>query len=140
MKKTLFAFTINTFEQAEIIILETKIYSIKPILHFKNYLLKGLGSDFIINFQNMLINKYGKSSFKFYVDCGFDISLSINMATNKIHFIKLNGNSNILSKVHIIASKNRVLLNPSFNIIDCRNRKKINLKIKKLYLKDKYED
>jgi len=39
VKKKLFAFTINTLEQAENIILESKIYKIVPILHLKYYLL-----------------------------------------------------------------------------------------------------
>ena len=42
----------------------------------------------------------------------------------------------MLSKIKNIADKNRVLLNPSFNIVDCRNRKNIHSKIKKLYSKD----
>ena len=134
MKKKLVAFTINTHEQAENIILESKNYNITPILHFKNYLLKGFGTEFVFTFQDLLISKFGKSSFKFFVDCGFDNSLSISMATKKIDYIKLRGSSIILSKIKNITDKNRVLLNPSFNIVDCRNRKNINLKLKKLYL------
>ena len=133
MKKKLVAFTINTLDQAENIILESKIYNITPILHFKNYHLKGFGPEFIFTFQDLLISKFGKSSFKFFVDCGFDNSFSISMATKKIDYIKLRGSSIILSKIKNIANKNRVLLNPSFNIVDCRNRKNINLKLKKLY-------
>ena len=133
MKKKLVAFTINTLEQAENIILESKIYKITPILHFKNYLLRGFGPEFVLTFQDILISNFGKSSFKFFVDCGFDSSLSISMLTNKIDYIKLRGGSVILSKIKNIADKNRVLLNPSFNVVDCRNRKNINLKLKKLY-------
>ena len=84
----------------------------------------------------MLISKFGKYSFKFYVDCGFNNGLGISMATKNIDYIKLRGGSIILSKINNIAYKNRVLLNPSFNIIDCRNRKNIHLKLKKLYSKD----
>ena len=51
MKKKQVAFTINTFEQAKNIIAEAKIYKIIPILHFKNYILKGFGSEFIIRFR-----------------------------------------------------------------------------------------
>ena len=61
MKKKLVAFTINTLDQAENIILESKIYNITPILHFKNYLLKGFGPEFISTFQDLLISKFGKS-------------------------------------------------------------------------------
>tara|TARA_Y100001970_G_scaffold293269_1_gene438952 strand:+ start:1710 stop:2138 length:429 start_codon:yes stop_codon:yes gene_type:complete len=134
------AFTINTLNQAEDIILVAKKYNIKPILHFKKYILKGFGSDFILTFQKILKSKFGNSSFKLFVDCGFDSSLSIKMATNKIEFIKLNGSLIILKKVKNIADKNRVLLNPSFNIVDCRNIKNINLKIKKLHFRNKNED
>ena len=133
MKKKLIAFSINTLEQAENIILETKVYKIKPILHFKYYIVRGFGSEFILNFHNILISNFGKSSFKFFVDCGFDSSLSIRMAIEKIEFLKLKGNSVILKKVKDITDKNSVLLNPSFNIVDFRNIKNINLKIKKIY-------
>ena len=51
MKKKLVAFTINTLDQAEQVILESKIYKIKPILHLKYYMLRGFGSDFILNFE-----------------------------------------------------------------------------------------
>jgi hypothetical protein len=140
VKFKLIAFTVDTLEQAENVIIETKNYNIKPILHFKSYIIEGFGSEFILNFQNMLTSKFGKNSFKFYVDCGFNNGLSINMASKKIEYIKLRGNSIILSKIKNITSKNRVLLNPSFNIIDFRNRKKIHLKIKKLYSKDNNEN
>ena len=139
MKKKLDAFTINTLKQAEDIILETKIYKIKPILHFKNYILKGFGSEFVLTFQKILILRFGKSSFKIFVDCGFDSGLSIRMAIQKIDYIKLRGNSIILKKIKDITNKNRVLLNPSFNIVDCRNIKNINLKIKKIYSGNKNE-
>ncbi len=132
MKKKLNAFTINTLNQAEDILLEANNYKIKPVLHFKNYIVKGFGSDFVFNFQKILKLKFGNSSFKIFVDCGFDTSLSIKMATKKIDFIKLRGSLVILNKVKNIADKNRVLLNPSFNIVDCRNLKNISLKIKKL--------
>ena len=140
MKRKIEAFTINTLWQAEIIILETKIYKIKPILHFKYYIIKGFGSEFIMNFQEMLMSKFGKSSFKFFVDCGFDSSLGIKLATKKIEYIKLRGNSVILEKIKYITDKNRVLLNPAFNIVDCRNIINLNSKIKKLYFRKKNEN
>ena len=137
MKKKLFAFTINTLDEAKSIILESKTYKTKPILHFKKYLLLGFGTEFILTFREMLISKFGKSSFKIFVDCGFDQSLAVMMANKKINYLKLKNNSIILSKINNIAYKNRVLLNPSFNIVDCRNRKNIHSKLKKLYSKDK---
>ena len=140
MKNKLNAFSINTLNQAEDIILEARTYKIKAILHFKKYILKGFGSDFVLTFQKILKSKFGNSSFKMFVDCGYDSSLGIRMATKKIDFIKLRGNLVILKKVNDIANKNRVLLNPSFNIVDCRNLKNINLKFKKLYFRKKNEN
>ena len=140
MKNKFNAFSINTLNEAENIILEAKNYKIKPILHFKQYILKGFGSDFILAFQKILKSKFGNSSFKMFVDCGFDSALTIRMASKKIDYIKLRGNLVILKKVKDIANKNRVLLNPSFNIVDCRNLKNINLKFKKLYFRKKNEN
>ena len=136
MSKKLFAFTISKLDQAEEIILETKIYKIKPVLHFKYYILSGFGPEYVLIIKKMLISKFGKSSFKLFIDCGFDSSLSIRMALKKIEYIKLRGNTIILKKIRDITNKNRVLLNPSFNIVDCRNIKNINLKIKKIYSKE----
>ena len=136
MNKKLFAFTINNLKEAENVILGCKPYNIKPILYFKKYFLLGFGAEFILTFQEMLISKFGKSNFKLFVDCGSDQSLAIKMANEKIDHLKLKSNSIILSKIKNIAFKNRVLLNPSFNIVDCRNRKNISLKLKKLYSKE----
>ena len=136
MNKKLFAFTINNLKEAENIILGCKTYNIKPILYFKKYFLLGFGTEFILTFQEMLISKFGKSNFKLFVDCGPDQSLAIKMANEKIDYLKLRSNSIILSKIKNIAFKNRVLLNPSFNIVDCRNRKNISLKLKKLYSRE----
>ena len=140
MKNKLICFTINTLEEAERVILGSKTYKIKPILHLKKYFLLGFGAEFILTFQNVLISKFGKLNFELFVDCGSDQSLAINMANKKINYLKLKTNSIILSKIKSIADKNRVLLNPTFNIVDCRNRKNINLKLIKLYSKEKNEN
>ena len=137
MNKKLFAFTINTLEEAENVILASKSYKIKPILYFKKYFLLGFGAEFILTFREILISRFGKSNFKLLVDCGSDQSLAIKMANKKISYLKLKKNPTILSKINNIADKNRVLLNPSFNIVDCRNIKNINLKLKKIYSKEK---
>ena len=136
MNKKLFAFTINSLEEAESVILASKSFKIKPILYFKKYFLLGFGAEFILTFRKILISRFGKSNFKLFIDCGSDQSLAIKMANEKIDYLKLKSNSIILSKIKNIAFKNRVLLNPSFNIVDCRNRKNISLKLKKLYSKE----
>ena len=99
MKNKLICFTINTLEEAERVILGSKTYKIKPILHFKKYFLLGFGAEFILTFKQILISKFGKSSFKLFIDCGSDQSLAINMANKKINYLKLKNNSVILSKI-----------------------------------------
>ncbi len=136
MKLKPIAFTVDTLEQAENVIIENKHFKIKPILHFKNYLTEGFGCDFILTFKNILISKFGRYSFKLYVDCGFNNGLSINLVTKKLEYIKLRGSSIMLSKIKNIANKNSISLNPSFNIVDCRNRRNIHSKLIKLYSKD----
>ena len=66
MSKKLVAFTISKLDQAEDIILESKIHKIKTILHFKYYILSGFGPEYVLIFQKVLISKFGKSSFKLY--------------------------------------------------------------------------
>ena len=67
----------------------------------------------------MLVSKFGKLSFKLFVDCGLIMLFVLSYGYKKIEFIKLRGNAIILSKIKKnIAKKNRVLLNPSFNIVD----------------------
>ena len=55
MSKKLVAFTISKLDQAEDIILESKIHKIKPILHFKFYILCGFGPEYVLIFQKVLI-------------------------------------------------------------------------------------
>ena len=70
MNKKLFAFTINTLEEAESVILASKSFKIKPILYFKKYFLLGFSAEFILIFREILTTKFGKSNFKLFVDCG----------------------------------------------------------------------
>ena len=66
MKNKLICFTINTLEEAERVILGSKTYKIKPILHLKKYFLLGFGAEFILTFQKMLISKFGKLNFELF--------------------------------------------------------------------------
>ena len=133
MKNQKLSFSINTYNQAKNVIKELTKFKVIPILHIKNYTIKRFGIDWLISLKELLENDFPSSSFKFFVDSKFDYSLSINLANNSIDFIQLRSNQNILNKIKQICNKNRVLLNPSFNIVDCRKIKNINLKIKKIY-------
>ena len=133
-------FSINTYKQAKEVVEELKKYKVIPILHIKNYIIQRFGIEWIISLKKILEKKFSPNSIKFSVDAKSDYGLSINLANNKINFIKLKSDQKILKKIEQICKKNRVLLNPSFRIIDLSNIKNINKKLSKIFLKDRYED
>jgi len=133
VKKASISFSINNYHQAKEVIESSKILKFKPVLYIKYYLINGFGIDWMINLKNLLNREFSSNSFKFYVNARYDYGLSILLANNKIDFIKLNSNSIILKKISQICKKNRVILNPSFRIIDLSNIKNIHDKIIKIY-------
>jgi len=134
VKNQKLSFSINTYNQAKNVIKELTKFKVIPILHIKNYTIKRFGIDWLISLKELLENDFPSSSFKFFVDSKFDYSLSINLANNSIDFIQLRSNQNILNKIKQICNKNRVLLNPSFRIVDLTNIKNVNKKLSKIYL------
>tara|TARA_B100000029_G_scaffold437033_2_gene451950 strand:+ start:262 stop:684 length:423 start_codon:yes stop_codon:yes gene_type:complete len=134
------SFSINTYKQAREAVEELKIYKVVPIFHVKNYIIQRFGIEWIISLKKILEKKFSPNSIKFSVDAKSDYGLSINLANNKINFIKLKSDQKILKKIEQICKKNRVLLNQSFRIIDLSNIKNINIKLSKIFLKDRYED
>ena len=131
MKKKLYSYAVINFKQAEEVIKASKENNIKPIIFIKNSILIGFGVDWIKALISLLAKKFPRNSFEFYVDCSRDYGFAIELIENKIDFIKLNTNTIILKKINNIAMKNKVLLNPSFNIVDLSNIKNINKKILK---------
>ena len=135
MKRESISFSINTYYQAREVIEAAKKNKIMPVLHIKHYLIKGFGIDWLINIKKLLEKDFAANSFKLYVDVRFDYGLCILLAKKKIDFIKLRSNTLILKKIKQICKKNRVLLNPSFRIVELSNIKKIHNKICKIYSK-----
>ena len=77
----------------------------------------------------MKIN-YSEHNIKFYVDAGNNYGLSILVLNENIDYLKLNSNKIILNKIKQIAKKNKVLLNPNFDVVDLSKIKNYsNLKI-----------
>ena len=132
MKNKFICFGVNTLKQAKETIKETNKNNIKPIIFIKYYIVKGFGVDWIKALQLLLVSSFSQNSFKLYVDANTDYGLSIELIGIKINYIKLRCNNNIIKKINQIAKKNRVLLNPSFRIIDLSNIKNISRKISKI--------
>ena len=129
MKNKFICFGVNTLKQAEETIKETNKNNIKPIIFIKYYIVKGFGVDWIKSLQFLLASSFPQDSFQLYVDANTDYGLSIELISIKINYIKLRCNHKILKKINQIAKKNKVLLNPSFRIVDLSNIKNISRKI-----------
>ena len=129
MKNKFICFAVNTLKQAEETIKEANKNNIKPIIFIKYYIVKGFGIDWIKTLQLLLASSFSQNSFKLYVDANTDYGLSIELISIKINYIKLRCNHKIIKKINQIAKKNKVLLNPSFRIVDLSNLKNISRKI-----------
>ena len=93
------------------------------IVFIKNYLIKGFGLNWLKSLIKLIRKNYSYYNIKFYVDTGNDYSLSILIMKENIDYLKLKANKIILAKVNQIAKKNKVLLNPNFDVVDIRKIK-----------------
>ena len=129
MKNKFICFSVNTLKQAEETIQEAIKNNIIPIIFIRYYILKGFGIDWIKALQLLLNSSFPQNSFRLYVDANTDYGLSIELISVKINYIKIRCNYDIIRKINQIAKKNKVLLNPSFRIVDLSNIKNISRKI-----------
>ena len=129
MKNKSICFAINNLKQAEKTIKEASKNNIKPIIFIKYFIVKGFGVNWVKALQLLLASSFPQDSFKLYVDANTDYGLSIELISIKINYIKLRCNHKIIKKINQIAKKNKVLLNPSFPIVDLSNIKNISRKI-----------
>ena len=115
-------FSITTYNQAEHLITKRNKNYNTTIIYIKNHLIKGFGIEWLKTFQKIIkkINKDHKIIY--YVDSGYDYGLSILLIRQNIKYIKLKANENILKKINSICKKNKVLLNPDFNIVENTNK------------------
>ena len=100
------------------------------VIYIKNYLIRGFGVNWLNTFIKLTKNNFSKYNIKFYIDAGTDYGLSTLLLRENIDYLKLRSNKVILDKIDQIAKKNKVLLNPDFNIVDFSKIKKYkNLKL-----------
>ena len=92
-------------------------------------MINGFGPDWIKEFKNLLEKKFSKKKFKLFVDCKKNYGLFINLVEQKIDYLKIDAKKETYKRLNQIAKKNKVLLNPSFPIVDLSNIKNISRKI-----------
>jgi len=118
-------FAISNYNQLKTLIKIRKKSKKLSVIFIKNYLIKGLGVDWLKTLIHLILNNNKNHNIKFFVDSGYDYSLSILLIRENIDYIKLKSNDILLKKINQIAKKNKVLLNPNFNIVDLTKIKNI---------------
>ena len=135
MFSTKYCFTINNYFQAVEIIKISKINKIVPTLFINYFLAERLGVDWIHELHRILQVEFQSKDFKIYVDAKKNYGLFINLIEQKINYIKIQADNKTLTRLNQIAKLNKVLINPSFSIVNLSNYKNRNAKLKKLYNK-----
>ena len=130
--KIYFCFKVNTVYQALKITSICKNNKIVPIFFIQFYIINGFGPNWIIEFQNLLLKKFSKNTFKLFVDCRINYGLFIYLVRNKIDYLKVNGDKDTLLRLTQIANKKKISINPKITIIDLTKIKNIESKINKL--------
>ena len=133
LNKNYFFFNVKNIHQAIETISICKTSKILPIFSIKFYLIDGFGPDWIIEFRNILLKKFNKKDFKFFVDCRKNYGLFIILVQQKLDFLQVDADPKTLSRLKNIAKKNKVTVNPKISIINLANIKNIKSKIKKIY-------
>jgi len=123
-------FAVSTLTQIEILIELRKSKFKTSIILIKYFLIRGFGVEWLRSLINYVSKKYKTHNIKFFVDSGYDQGLSILLTQENIDYIKLKNNKIVLDKINQIAKKNKVLLNPTFDVVDLTKIKNIEKKLK----------
>ncbi len=112
------SYIVSNFTELKNFIEVRKINHSETIIYLKNYLVKGFKTDWLFNTIEQIKFSNKKHKIRIFVNSGYDYGLCIMLIKNKVDYIKLNSNINVLKKIEYIARKNKVLLNPKFNIVE----------------------
>ncbi len=123
-------FSVNTIFEIEKLIKLKKNKRKIIVIFVKSYLIKGFGISWLNTLIKIVKKKHSQHKIKFFIDAGNDYGLSLLILRENIDYLKLKSNKIILNKINDIAKKNKVLLNPNFNIVEfskIKNYKKLDL-------------
>lgn len=135
MKLEKYCFTVNSYHQAVDIISISKKNKVVPILLIKYFLINGLGVSWLTELRSMLENKFKPKDFKIFTDVKKNYGLFISLVEEKINFITVKGSEEALERLTQIAKLNKVVINPTFSVVDLSKSKNIHLKLKNIYNK-----
>ena len=123
-------FAVSTLTQIESLIIFRRSKFKTSVIFIKYFLIKGFGIEWLRTLINHTKNKYKTHKIKFFVDSGYDQGLSILLTHENIDYLKLKNSKTVLKKINQIAKKNKVLLNPTFDVVDLTKIKNIQKKLK----------
>ena len=135
MRSKNYSFAINSYNQAVNIIINCQKRKIFPIIYIKYFMINGLGTDWVKELNNLLEQKFSRKKFKVFVDCKKNYGLFISLVEQKIDYLKVDAEKETFKRLNQIAKKNKVSLNPKFNVLDFSKIKNIDLKINRILLK-----
>ena len=96
-------------------------------------MINGLGTDWVKELNNLLEQKFSRKKFKVFVDCKKNYGLFINLVEQKIDYLKVDAEKETFKRLNQIAKKNKVSLNPKFNVLDFSKIKNIDLKMEEIF-------
>ena len=132
MKSKINCLSINTYYQAFEVLNTYKYSKNIPIFYVKYNLINRLSINWLLELIFLLENKFGSNKFKTYVNVKRNYGLLINLVEEKINYLEVQANKELLSKLKSIAKINKVIINPNFSIIDLTKSKNIKIKLKNL--------
>ena len=132
MKSKINCLSVNTYSQAFEVLNIHKSTKKIPIFYFKYNLINKLSINWLLELIYILENKFGSNKFKTYVNVKRNYGLLINLVEEKINYIEVHADEELLNKLKSIAKINKVIINPDFSIIDLTKSKNIKIKIDSL--------
>lgn len=127
-----FCFNFNSYNQTLEILKLCNKKQIIPIFFFKYHLVDRFGVDWLIEVRDLLTKEIKSNDYKVYVDVKKNYGLFISLVEEKINYLKVKADKNMLRKLNQIAKLNKVLINPSFSIVDLTKSKNKKAKLVKL--------
>ena len=132
MNSKKYCFSINSYLQALTVLKKCKLEKIQPIIHIKNYLIIGLGIDWLLETKNMLEKENILTNLEFFIDVKNNYGLFISLVEKRITYLKVKGDKKVLIRLRQIAKLNKVSINPNFSILDLSRTKNIAKKIENI--------
>ena len=111
-------FSVSSLKQSLSIIKICKIKDINPIFFIDFYIIDRFGIDWLIEYRSLLKERLKKNQFKIYVNCNKNYGLFISLVKHNFDYLKIKGDKETLFRLKDIANKNKITVNPKFDMIE----------------------